>query len=545
MAETETADVREAFASLSRSLKRISVFQHAVDQHRGYLEPAWLSLRDVLARRPSLTVALDAGALRYQDEVIFTEPPRETGFCFRLYRDGLRSLTFRRGLSLDELLGLARVALPEVDGAAREDAVTELWKLDLEHLTYLATSGYRMDEAGGEALSKSLAEVSARAQQTLEGRAGEAFAEAAPPPPLWSPEQRALRDPQDWTALARRAALTILRIVDQDHAGWDLEALEEAFWRLIDEMATRGDAQDIAVALERARKIEGAKANEFRLAVGRNLADPRRLELAVKLGAAERPPLLPAWLALLPPEAGPALVATIPLGATAAARQQIAAAALARLNSCLGEIELVLRQGGLAVVQALLAAAASEPGRRAELALLAINNPDLLVKLEAIPRLAATEHAARMLGALLGSPSREARMAAVQMLGSFQAVPETSAAHLISAMSRPAFAGYDREEQTLCFRCLGKLSTTTGFSFLFERLSRPPKGLFGRRKGETEQLLAVQGLAEEISQRCLRALEEALLPSRGHGPAVVAACRAAAQHVRAALRATGAGSRPA
>ncbi len=536
MGDRDTADVREAFASLSRSLKRISVYRHAGDQHRGYLEPAYLALRDVLSRRPSLTVAVDSGALRFQDEVVYTEPPRESGFCFRLHRDGVRSLTFRHGLLPDDLLALARVALLDpIGGGPREDSVTELWKLDLEHVTYVATSGYRMDQAGGEALAESIAAVAVRAHQTLERNVGSGFAEPAPPPPLWSNDQRARRDPQDWTALARRAAFTILRIVEQDHAGWDLEALQESFWRLLDEMATRGDAQDLALSLERARKLEGAHAVEFRAAVGRHLADPRRLELAVKLGTAERSSLLSAWLALLPLDAGPAVMATLPLGATAAVREQLAAAAVARMSSCSAQIDELLRQGGLPVVQVLLAAA-SEPGRRAEFALTAMGNGDPGVKLEAIPLLAANEHSARFLGLLLASPSREARFAAVQRLGSFAAVPEAAAAHLIAGISRPLFASFDREEQALCCRALGRLGTTSGFSFLFERLSRPQRGLFGRRKGETEQLLAVQGLAEEASQRSLRALEEALLPSRGHGPAVVAACRAAAQHVRAAVR---------
>ncbi len=537
MGDTDSADVREALASLSRSLKRISVYRHAENQHRSYLEPAYLAFREVLLRRPSLTLTLEPTALRFQDEVVYTEPPRESGFCFRLHRDGVRSLTFRHGLLHDDLLALAQVALVDsAGGDPREDAVTELWKLDLEHISYVAISGYRMEQAGGEALPKSIADVSARALQTLERSAGSGFAETAQLLPLWDPEQRQRRDPQDLPALTRRAALTILRIVDQDHAGWDLDALEETFWRLLDQMATRGDVQDMAMVLERTRKLEGAHAKAFRAAVGRNLSNPQRLELAIKLGAAERSPLLPAWLALLPPDAGPVLVATLPLGPTAAVRGQLAAAAIARMNSCSMQIDATLRQGGVPVVQALLRAA-TEPGRRAEFALIAAGNPDLSVKLEAIPFLGANEHAARFLGALLASPSREARIAAVQTLGTFVAVPEGSASHLIAAMSRPSFTGFDRDEQTLCCRALGKLGTTSGFSFLFERLSRPPTGLFGRRKGESEQLLAVQGLAEEVSQRSLRALEEALLPSRGHSPAVVAACRSAAQHVRAAVRA--------
>src|SRR5205823_3238827 len=91
-----------------------------------------------------------------------------------------------------------------------------------------------------------------------------------------------------------------------------------------------------------------------------------------------------------------------------------------------------------------------------------------------------------------------------------------------------------KEERTLFYRALGKLGAPAGLAFLAERLARPANKLFGRRKGLEEQLLAVQGLAEDRSPRSLRALEDALAPSSGHAPAVMAACRAAAQHVRAA-----------
>jgi hypothetical protein len=112
---------------------------------------------------------------------------------------------------------------------------------------------------------------------------------------------------------------------------------------------------------------------------------------------------------------------------------------------------------------------------------------------------------------------------------------------LLSAMTRPQFAQVDKEEQTAFHRALGKLGSPSGLQFLLDRLSRPAKGFFGKRKGVEEQLLAVQGLAEDRGARSLKALEEALLPSRKHAPAVVAACRAAAQHVRAAAK----GGRPA
>ena len=137
---------------------------------------------------------------------------------------------------------------------------------------------------------------------------------------------------------------------------------------------------------------------------------------------------------------------------------------------------------------------------------------------------------------MLPSRSRELRLAATLALGGFAQFANVAAAQIMAAMARPQFSTFDREERAAAYRALGKLASASGFSFLVDRLARPARGLFRRRKVDADQLLAVQGLAEEASQRSLRALEDALLPSYKHGAAVTAACRAAAQHVRMSVR---------
>ena len=534
-----TNAVRDALASLARSFKRISVYRHARDQHLAYLEPAAAELRSLLEQKPSVTVVVEPTALIFEGEPVHSEPARETGFCFRLYRDGVRSLTFRRGVGLDELLALAHVAMadPQAEGG-REDAVTELWKADLPHISYSAGSGYRMGESAGETL-ESLGEISARAQETLDRHTGERFVELDQQPSLWSDEQRLKGDSQDYGLLSRRAAMTILRIVELDYAGWDLQALQETFWRLIDQLLERAQAPAIAQALERLRRLEGSHANEFRKAVGAWLADPARLEKAVKLApGSERPALLFPWLALLPPEAGPAVLAVLPQALDPAARLLIANAAAARVDSCAAQLSDLLRKGAAQEALALLAALATLPAqRRAELAAAAFEHRDAAVRLEAVPLVAADPAVAlHTLGAPLNSPLRQLRVAAVQALSGCLGVAEQAAGIIVAAISSPKFSARDKEERTLFYRSLGRLGSGAGYTFLLEQLSRRSKKIFGRRKLIAKQLLAVQGLAEDGSIKAARALEDALLPSRGYPPAVVAACKAAAQHLRAAPR---------
>jgi hypothetical protein len=535
MAAGTITAVRDALASLARSFKRVSVYRHAPDQHLAYLEPAAAELRSLLDQKTQVTVSVEPTALLYEGEMVHTEPARETGFCYRLHRDGVRTLTFRRGFGLEELLALAHVAIAEPQEAGgREDAVTELWKADLKHIGYSASAGYRMDESGGEGASSSVTEVAGRVQEVLDRHLGASFAEVAQQPVLWSGLQRAKGDPVDYAALGRRAAHTILRIVEQDYAGRDQQALQETFWRLIDQMLEREQAQAIGQALDRLRRVEGAHAGEFRQGLGAWLADPARLERAVKLAGAEKPPLLGAWLQLLPPAAGPALLAVLPMGRDPAARLLLAKAAVARMESCAALFPDLLRKGSAPEARAVLGAMAPLPPlRRAELAGAAFENQDPAVRLEAIPLVAADHaNAVKSLGAALGAKARAVRVAAAQALAGCTTVAEQAAALLLEAMARPLFAAGDKEERTLFYRSLGKLGSSSGFSYLVARLSQKPKKIFGRQKLADEKLLVVQGLAEDGSGRALRTLEDAALASSGLPATVVAACKAAAQYVR-------------
>jgi hypothetical protein len=142
----------------------------------------------------------------------------------------------------------------------------------------------------------------------------------------------------------------------------------------------------------------------------------------------------------------------------------------------------------------------------------------------------------RTLGPSLTSASREVRLAAAQALGACVGTAEQAVALLLPAMQRPQFAKSSKEEQTLFYRSLGRLGSNSGFSFLVDRLNRPPRRIFGRKKAVEAQLLAVQGLGEDTSRRATIALEEAQRDRQRHSPAVVAACKAALQHQRTLAR---------
>jgi hypothetical protein len=553
MAETsqDSALVRDAFAGLARALKRVSIYRHAPGQHASFVEPVLATFREVLSRRSAVTIGVEPGSLTFEGQSIYAEPPREWGLCLRLHRDGIRTITFKRGLAAEDLLDFMDVALPDSQGgapASREDAVTELWKADLASIEYTAIAGYRIEEHAGPGFSQAVDALIRRVEATAQAPGSDALTDHGAPPLLWDDAQREKGDSRSWGELARRAALVALRIVERDLAGWDLEALQETFWRLVDEGAERGEVLAVVAALDGARRLQGQHAAGFRTVLVRKMMEEKRLARAVELvglsekGAAQ---ILASWLQLLPPEAGPNIASALATATRGDVIAPLAHAALVRLGTSRAFLEETLHRGPSGVALGILAqlGAVQEVRPRAELAAAALGHSEARVRAEAM-RIVPIEPqvAVDRLRPLLEDTDAQLRMTAADALSSCIPVAEPAALLLIRAMSRTDFEQRERDELVVFHRALGRLQSTTGHSFLAERLSHPKKGFLKKRRSEQEQLLAVQGLAEEATLRSLRVLEEAMIPGRGHPPAVVNACRAASLRIRTPRASRGGGN---
>ncbi|HEY2031927.1 MAG TPA: HEAT repeat domain-containing protein [Myxococcales bacterium] len=499
----EAPAVRDAVAALARAVARGTP---------DGLASSFDDLRAILERRRSIAIGLVKEGLLVDGAFV------EHDFAARLYHDGIRTLCFHRGLTFDELSVFASIAASAED---REDAATELWKAALPHVDFASAGGYHMDEVAGPFVSAAVSDIAARTQRVLDARE---VLEAAPPSPLWSDEQRALADGHDWPRVAGRAALCILRIVAGDYAGFDLEALQDGFTWLADRMLQRGAPQQLAQALVALKELPSG----YRHWMAGWLSDPARLRFAVGLEGAGR--LVTAWVALLPLESGAALVAVYPRAQDDGAREALARAIVARIDTCTTEALALFRSdreaGPLVAALAPLAAP-----RRIEFAAAAFENPNPAVAAQAVEHLARDPSAAlRVLGPALQHESRELRIAAAVSLSGLPGGGERVARFFIDAIARPAFAEADEEEMAVFHRCLGKLGSNVGFTYLTSQLSLPQKKLFGRKRRTQAQLFAVEGLAEEGSPRSLRALDDAA--KNGESKLVAEASQAAARKLR-------------
>ena len=86
--------------------------------------------------------------LVFQNHTVYEEHDRERSLAFRLFRDGVRKLTFEPGIGWDDLVSLLEVMSVRCTGIRQqeEDLITLLRKARFENITIDSVEGYTPDE---------------------------------------------------------------------------------------------------------------------------------------------------------------------------------------------------------------------------------------------------------------------------------------------------------------------------------------------------------------------------------------------------------------
>ncbi|MDA8087484.1 MAG: HEAT repeat domain-containing protein [Nitrospiraceae bacterium] len=81
------------------------------------------------------------------DQVVYQSQDKEDNFAFFFFRDGVRELTFRRGLSSGELGEFLRAISFDFERhEEEEDIVTLLWERDFEHIKYVIDENFLLED---------------------------------------------------------------------------------------------------------------------------------------------------------------------------------------------------------------------------------------------------------------------------------------------------------------------------------------------------------------------------------------------------------------
>jgi hypothetical protein len=140
------SQVREIASLLSKAAKNYQVYLPNNRMFVSSLAEAKEALTRYLEENDVLTLVVKEFELLYDNTTVYSNQDKHQSIAFRMYRDGVRLISFHSGISEEELLAFFETLTKCLECEnLEEDFVTLLWEKDLQSITYYEVNDYDTD----------------------------------------------------------------------------------------------------------------------------------------------------------------------------------------------------------------------------------------------------------------------------------------------------------------------------------------------------------------------------------------------------------------
>lgn len=162
--EKSLQDVEKIISGLDKNIRSKKLYASnnpTLIRHREELQKA---LNLFLEQQPSLKLIVDPFEILVDGEVVYQNDKRQENFAFKLFNDGIRSITFLNGISPPELDGFFAALIQTQKHDEEEsytDTVSALWEKEFEHIKYAIADTLVSDlpEEGEKSTDEKLLEI--------------------------------------------------------------------------------------------------------------------------------------------------------------------------------------------------------------------------------------------------------------------------------------------------------------------------------------------------------------------------------------------------
>lgn len=176
--KAEAASAGMVIQALAKADRGFAMYLPNNPLHAKFFEDFRQRVEEHLGKYGGLTLELTHQSLLCKGETVYASDGLRENIAFRLYADGIRSLTLADGIEPRELRTLVEVVGRSSQEADEDDVATRLWSAELPHVSYVLAD---LPSAGGEG-ARAVTPTAAPGQEGSLRRYAAALA-AAPPPP--------------------------------------------------------------------------------------------------------------------------------------------------------------------------------------------------------------------------------------------------------------------------------------------------------------------------------------------------------------------------
>lgn len=153
----ELRKAKEIIQSFQKSKKILRMYPQNNPIYLNTLESDYKKFKDFFHYRDDLNLKIKQNEIFFDNEQIYLNPEKDDNLALYFFKDGLRELTFKKGLSYEEIEDFLKIiSLDFNSDAMDDDIVTLFWERDFQNIQYVVDDTVLADD---EYESRTVAEL--------------------------------------------------------------------------------------------------------------------------------------------------------------------------------------------------------------------------------------------------------------------------------------------------------------------------------------------------------------------------------------------------
>lgn len=142
----EIREAKDILQTLIKAKKNIRMYPENNPVYIKTLEDSFARFKHYLDYREDFKLQIKQNTIAHEGEELYYNADKEDNLALFFFKDGLRELTFKKGLDRDELEEFLKIIAREFDREEiDDDVVTLLWEKDFQNIQYVVDEAFLVD----------------------------------------------------------------------------------------------------------------------------------------------------------------------------------------------------------------------------------------------------------------------------------------------------------------------------------------------------------------------------------------------------------------
>jgi hypothetical protein len=146
-----TKIAKEVVQNIIKSKKNLRMYPENNPIYIKTVDTAYDTFNDILDYRDEISFKIKQLEIIHDGEQVYYKPDKDDNLALFFFKDGIRELTFKNGLTKEELEDFLKIIMIDFDTEVEDDdVVTLMWERDFQNISYIVDEAFLTDDENYE-----------------------------------------------------------------------------------------------------------------------------------------------------------------------------------------------------------------------------------------------------------------------------------------------------------------------------------------------------------------------------------------------------------